>query len=158
MNLSLTLPDWSQHDTTLYDLCAQSDYTLLYFYPKDDTSGCTLEAQGFTTLLPEFDKLNTQIIGVSKDDHKSHCKFQDKYSLKIPLISDMDLVLHTDSRFDTRKEKSMYGRKYMGTMRASFLLDTSGEIVATWDKVKPATHPTETLEYISNLTPTPLHI
>ncbi len=150
-NISLTLPDWSQHETTLTELCAQSEYTLLYFYPKDDTSGCTLEAQGFNTLLPEFEKLNTQIIGVSKDEHKSHCKFQDKYELKIWLISDTDLVLHTDPRFDTRKEKSMYGRKYMGTMRESFLLDKSGEIVYKWAKVSPANHPQEVLEYIISL-------
>jgi thioredoxin-dependent peroxiredoxin len=130
----------------------------LYFYPKDDTSGCTLEAQGFNTLLPEFEKPNTQIIGVSKDEHKSHCKFQDKHGLKIALISDTDLVLHTDPRFDTRKEKSMYGRKYMGTMRESFLLDKSGEIIYKWAKVTPASHPQEVLTYISNLTPTPLHI
>lgn len=150
-NISLTLPDWSQHETTLAELCTKSDYTLLYFYPKDDTSGCTLEAQGFNSLLPEFEKLNTQIIGVSKDEHKSHCKFQDKYELKIWLISDTDLVLHTDPRFDTRKEKSMYGRKYMGTMRESFLLDKSGEIIYKWGKVSPANHPQEVLQYIISL-------
>lgn len=154
----VSLPDGSQHETTLSELCAQSDYTLLYFYPKDDTSGCTLEAQGFNALLPEFERFNTQIIGVSKDEHKSHCKFQNKYGLTISLISDTDLVLHTDPRFDTWQEKSMYGRKYMGTMRESFLLDNSGDIVYKWAKVSPATHPMETLAYISNLTPTPLHI
>lgn len=123
----------------------------MYFYPKDDTSGCTLEAQGFNTLLPKFEKLNTQIIGVSKDEHKSHCKFQDKYGLKIVLISDTDLVLHQDPRFDTRKEKSMYGRKYMGTMRESFLLDKSGEIIYKWSKVSPANHPQEVIDYITSL-------
>ena len=152
MNLiTLSLPDGSQHETTLTELCTQSDYTLLYFYPKDDTSGCTLEAQGFNALLPEFAKLNTQIIGVSKDEHKSHCKFQNKYELKITLISDKDLVLHTDTRFDTWKEKSMYGRKYMGSMRESFLLDKSGEIIYKWKKVGPAIHPQEVLDYIGTL-------
>lgn len=150
-NFSLSLPDWSQHETTLQELCSQSKYTLLYFYPKDDTSGCTLEAQGFNTLLPEFEKLNTQIIGVSKDEHKSHCKFQNKYELKIALISDTDLVLHTNPRFDTWKEKSMYGKKYMGTMRESFLLDKSGEIIYKWSKVTPANHPQEVIEYITSL-------
>ena len=123
----------------------------MYFYPKDDTSGCTLEAQGFNILLPEFEKLNTQIIGVSKDEHKSHCKFQNKYELKIALVSDTDLILHTDPRFDTWKEKSMYGKKYMGTMRESFLLDKSGEIIYKWNKVSPATHPQEVIEYITSL-------
>lgn len=152
MNLiTVSQPDGSQHETTLSDICSQKNYTLLYFYPKDDTSGCTLEAQGFNTLLPEFDKLNTQIIGVSKDEHKSHCKFQNKYGLTISLISDTDLVLHTDPRFDTWQEKSMYGRKYMGTMRESFLLDKNGEIIHKRDKVKPATHPQEVLEYIRSL-------
>lgn len=151
MKLNITLPSWSQHETTLTELCAQSEYTLLYFYPKDDTSGCTLEAQGFNTLLPEFAKLNTQIIGISKDEHKSHCKFQNKYELKITLISDTDLVLHTDQRFDTRKEKSMYGKKYMGTMRESFLLDKSGEIIYKWAKVSPASHPQEVLEKVKSL-------
>jgi peroxiredoxin Q/BCP len=123
----------------------------LYFYPKDSTSGCTLEAQGFTTLLPEFTQLNTQIIGVSKDDHKSHCKFQDKYELQIKLISDTELVLHQDPRFDTWKEKSMYGRKYMGSMRESFLLDASGEIIYKRNKVKPETHPAEVLEKLHEI-------
>lgn len=150
-NISLTLPDWSQHETTLSELCTQSEYTLLYFYPKDNTSGCTLEAQGFNALLPEFAKSKTQIIGVSKDDHKSHCKFQEKYELQIKLISDTELVLHTDPRFDTWQEKSMYGRKYMGTMRTSFLLDASGEIVYKRDKVKPATHPEEVIAKLQEL-------
>lgn len=144
--INLTLPDWSQTETTLAKLCAQSNYTLLYFYPKDSTSGCTLEAQGFSALLPEFDKLHTHIVGVSKDSHYSHCKFQNKYNLNIPLIADTDLELHM--QFGTWVEKSMYGRKYMWSERSSFLLDKDGTIVYKWIKVKPATHPQEVVEYI----------
>ena len=89
-----------------------------------------------------------QIVGVSKDSHESHCKFQNKYGLPFALISDSDLVLHSDPRFDTRKEKSLYGRKYMGTMRDSFLLDSNGNVLYEWRKVTPATHPDDVLKYI----------
>ncbi len=144
----LTQPNQIQIQTTLEDLCSQKSFTVLYFYPKDDTSGCSLEAQGFTNLLPEFEKLNTQIIGVSKDSHESHCKFQTKYGLTIPLISDTDLVLVSNPRFDVRKEKSMYGRKYMGVVRTTFLLDKDANIVYKREDVKPALHPQEVLEQL----------
>lgn len=144
----LTQPDQIQIQTTLEELCRQKKYTLLYFYPKDSTSGCTLEAQGFNGLLHQFEQLNTQIIGVSKDSHESHCKFQTSYGLTIPLVADTELVLVTDARFDVWKEKSMYGRKYMGIIRTSFLLDKDANIIHKREDVKPATHAQEVLEYI----------
>ena len=147
----LTQSNQIQIQTTLEELCRQKDYTLLYFYPKDSTSGCTLEAQGFNALLPQFEQLHTQIIGVSKDSHESHCKFQTTYGLTIPLIADTDLVLVTDARFDVRKEKSMYGRKYMGIIRTSFLLDKDANIVYKREEVKPATHPQDVLSYIQSI-------
>ena len=147
----LTQPNQIQIQTDLNALCSQAKYTLLYFYPKDSTSGCTLEAQGFTNLMPEFEKLNTQIIGISKDSHESHCKFQTKYGLTIPLVSDTDLVLVSDPRFDVWKEKTMYGRKYMGVMRTSFLLDHDTNIIYKRDNVKPADHPQDVLDYIRSL-------
>lgn len=147
----LTQPDQIQIQTTLEELCRQKKYTLLYFYPKDDTSGCTLEAQGFDALIPQFEALDAQVIGISKDSHESHCKFQKKYGLTIPLIADTDLVLVSDPRFDVRKEKSMYGRKYMGVIRTSFLLDHDATIIYKREDVKPALHPQEVLEYIKSL-------
>ena len=152
MSISLlTLPDQMQIQTNLKDLCNQKEYTLLYFYPKDSTSGCTLEAQWFTNLAPVFDNLQSQVIGISKDNHESHCKFQTKYGLTIPLVSDTDLVLLQDPRFDARQEKSMYGRKYMGVIRKSFLLDKDANIIHTRDQVKPAFHPQEVADYIQVL-------
>lgn len=148
---TLTTPDQNEHRTDLYELCSQAKYTLLFFYPKDSTSWCTLESQAFSQLLPQFQQHEVQIIGVSKDSHKSHCNFQTKYSLQVPLIADTEHVLIEDPRFDVWKEKSMYGRKYMGVSRDSFLLNEQGEIVYEWRSVKPATHPHEVLAYIESL-------
>lgn len=147
----ITQPNQIQIQSTLKQLCKQKDYTVLYFYPKDSTSWCTTEAQGFTDLMPQFASINSQVIGVSKDGHESHCKFQTKYGLTIPLVSDTDLVLLQDPRFDVWKEKSMYGRKYMGVIRKSFLFDKHANIIYTRDKVKPAFHPKEVLDYIQEL-------
>lgn len=147
----VTTPDHSEQHTDLYTLCSQSPYTLLYFYPKDNTSGCSLEAQNFNTLLPEFKKYGVQIVGVSKDSHKSHCTFQANYGLQISLVADTEHVLIEDPRFDAWKEKSMYGRKYMGVARNTFLLDTKGQILYQRLDVKPATHAHEVLAYIEKM-------
>ncbi|MCA9352906.1 thioredoxin-dependent thiol peroxidase [Patescibacteria group bacterium] len=122
---------------------------LLYFYPKDMTSGCTTEALGFQDLYEEFKKLNTEILAVSKDSKESHQKFCEKNSLTFPLLVDTDG--HIVKLYDVWKEKSMYGRKYMGIARESFLIDENGMIIKHWDKVKPATHPKEVLDYIQSL-------
>ena len=111
---------------------------VLYFYPKDDTSGCTKEAQDFTALAPEFEKAGTWILGVSKDDAKAHAKFTGKYDLKIPLATDRDGS--ACEAFGTWVEKSMYGRKYMGIDRATFLIDGDGVIQRIWRKVKVPGH------------------
>lgn len=149
--IQLTQPDKSQITTTLTDILHQTRYTVLYFYPKDDTPGCTIEAKGFMELLPQFKKINVQIIGISKDTHESHCKFQEKYGLAFSLITDTELVLHTDPRFDALEEKSMFGRKYMGTARSTFLLDSEGNVIHKRKKVKPIVHPMEVLDYVSHL-------
>jgi peroxiredoxin Q/BCP len=117
---------------------------VLYFYPKDDTSGCTREAQDFTALADEFEKAGTWILGVSKDDVKKHRKFVDKYDLKVPLATDADGSVC--EAFGTWIEKSMYGRKYMGIDRATFLVDRDGVIKRIWRKVKVAGHAEEVLE------------
>jgi len=117
---------------------------VLYFYPKDDTSGCTAEAQAFTALAEEFEKAGTWILGVSKDDSKQHRKFIDKYELKVALASDTDGSVC--EAFGTWVEKSMYGRKYMGIDRSTFLVDRDGVVKKVWRKVKVPGHADEVLE------------
>jgi peroxiredoxin Q/BCP len=116
---------------------------VLYFYPKDDTSGCTREAQDFTALAAEFEKAGAWILGVSKDDPKSHAKFAGKYALKVKLASDEDGGVC--EAFGTWGEKSLYGRKYMGIERATFLIDRDGTVARIWRKVKVAGHAEEVL-------------
>lgn len=110
---------------------------VLYFYPKDDTSGCTKEAQAFTELAPEFAKAGATIIGVSKDSLAAHRKFTDKYALGIPLASDPEGQVV--ERYGSWVEKSLYGRKYMGIDRATFLI-RDGRIEKIWRKVKVPGH------------------
>ena len=117
---------------------------VLYFYPKDDTSGCTREAQDFTELAPEFEKAGTWIIGISKDDAGKHRKFTDKYGLKVPLATDPDGSVC--EAFGTWIQKSMYGRKYMGIERATFLVDADGKVQRIWRNVKVPGHAQEVLE------------
>jgi thioredoxin-dependent peroxiredoxin len=116
---------------------------VIYFYPKDDTSGCTREAQDFTALAGDFEKAGTWILGVSKDDAKSHAKFIGKYDLKVPLASDPKGAVC--EAFGTWVEKSMYGRKYMGIERATFLVDRDGIVKRVWRKVKVPGHAEEVL-------------
>jgi len=111
---------------------------VLYFYPKDDTTGCTREAQDFTALAAEFEKAGTWILGVSKDSPQSHAKFTGKYGLKVKLATDPDGSVC--EAFGTWGEKSLYGRKYMGIDRATFLIERDGTIARIWRKVKVAGH------------------
>jgi peroxiredoxin Q/BCP len=117
---------------------------VLYFYPKDDTSGCTAEAQQFTALAEDFQNAGTWVLGVSKDSPASHAKFADKYRLKVALASDADGA--ACEAFGTWTEKSMYGRKYMGIERATFLVDRDGVVKKVWRKVKVPGHAEEVLE------------
>ena len=116
---------------------------VLYFYPKDDTSGCTAEAQAFSALAEEFEKAGTWVLGVSKDAAKSHRKFTEKYGLKVPLATDPDGSVC--EAFGTWVEKSMYGRKYMGIDRATFLVDRDGVVKRIWRKVKVPGHAEDVL-------------
>ena len=111
---------------------------IIYFYPKDDTSGCTMEACGFRDALPAFGKLKTTIIGVSRDPLVSHEKFAKKYDLTFPLASDEEGKL--SNAMGVWVEKSMYGRKYMGIERSTFLVDAAGVIRAAWRKVSVPGH------------------
>jgi len=116
---------------------------VLYFYPKDDTSGCTREAQDFSALAEQFQEAGTWILGVSKDSAAKHKKFTDKYDLKVPLATDADGSVC--EAFGVWVEKSMYGRKYMGIDRATFLIDRDGVVKRVWRKVSVPGHAEEVL-------------
>ena len=121
---------------------------VLYFYPKDDTSGCTKEACGFSDDLPKFNKIDAVILGVSPDSVKSHKKFSEKYKLKFDLLADEEkLVLE---KYGVWKEKSMYGRKYMGVERTTFIIDEKGKIKKVFNKVKVEGHNKEVLEALKD--------
>jgi peroxiredoxin Q/BCP len=116
---------------------------VLYFYPKDDTSGCTAEACGFRDSMPKFDKIDATIIGVSRDSVESHEKFKQKHKLNFTLASDETGTVTED--YGVWVEKSMYGRKYMGVERTTVLIDRDGTIAQVWNKVKVPGHATEVL-------------
>ena len=111
---------------------------VIYFYPKDDTPGCTAESCGFRDNLKDFDKLGAAVIGVSKDSVKSHVKFKEKYDLNFPLLSDENGDMCT--AYGVWVEKSMYGKKYMGIERSTFIIDENGKIEAIWRKVSVTGH------------------
>ena len=122
---------------------------VLYFYPKDATPGCTLEACAFRDMLPRFKRMDAKVFGVSKDDLKSHEKFANKYELPFTLISDGDGSICES--FGVWGEKSMYGKKYMGIERATYLIDKAGVIRNIWRKVKVTGHAEEVLNSVKNL-------
>lgn len=117
---------------------------ILYFYPKDDTSGCTQEAIEFSGLKPQFEKLGAKVIGMSPDPVKKHDKFKTKHDLKVELVADEDKAIIES--YGLWVEKSMYGRKYMGVERTTFLIDSDGKIAKVWNKVKVPGHAAEVLE------------
>ena len=119
---------------------------VLYFYPKDDTPGCTKEACSFRDGWSKFKKRGVAVLGVSTDDEKSHRKFADKFSLPFPLLADPDKKIV--NAYGVWGEKSLYGRKYMGTNRVTYLIDEKGKIAAVWPKVKPEGHAEEVLAAI----------
>lgn len=137
---AMTLP---LSDGTSLDLANPGAPVVLYFYPKDDTPGCTREAQDFTAMADDFAAAGTRVVGVSRDPMAKHIKFALKYGLKVPLAADADGAL--SQAFGTWGEKSLYGRKYMGMERATFLIDATGQVARVWRKVKVAGHAAETL-------------
>ncbi len=116
---------------------------VLYFYPKDDTSGCTLEAKDFSVFAPDFRKAGIEVIGLSPDGVESHRKFSRKYDLAVRLAADEDKAVA--NAYGVWVEKSMYGRKYTGVERSTFLIDKSGRIAKSWRKVKVPGHAEEVL-------------
>jgi len=138
-------------DGTSVDLGAPGQPLVLYFYPKDDTSGCTREAQDFTALAGDYAKAGVKVVGISRDPMKAHEKFIGKYALAVPLISDEDGRI--SDAFGTWVEKSMYGRKYMGMERATYLIGADGRILKAWRKVKVPNHAQQVLKAARELTP-----
>ena len=122
--------------------------TVVYFYPKDDTPGCTKEAISFSEKINEFANLNTQIFGVSRDSFEKHEKFKKKYNLKVNLISDEGEITEY---FGVWVEKSMYGKKYMGIERSTFVIDEQLKILKIWRKVKVSGHVEEVLDFVKNI-------
>ncbi len=122
---------------------------VLYFYPKDNTSGCTTEACNFRDDFPDFKKLKAVILGISPDSIESHKKFADKFDLPFSLLSDEKKLVH--EKYGVWKEKSMYGRKYMGVERSTFIIDKTGKVRKIFRKVKVADHNKEVMEALKKL-------
>ena len=133
------------------NLAAPGQPLVLYFYPKDDTSGCTREAQDFTAMAADYAKAEVKVVGVSRDPMKSHEKFIGKYGLSVPLVSDEDGRI--SDAFGTWVQKSMYGRKYMGMERATYLIGADGRVLKAWRKVKVPNHADQVLKAARELAP-----
>lgn len=144
---AITLPRDGGGEVSLSDFAGK--IVVLYFYPRDDTSGCTLEAREFSAALPAFAAADAVVIGVSKDSVKSHDKFRDKHALSVILLSDE----HGDvaERYGAWGEKSMYGKTYLGIERATFLIDRGGALARVWRKVKVPGHVAEVLGAVKAL-------
>ena len=124
-------------------------FVVLFFYPKDNTPGCTLEAKEFSKMLPKFQKAGAAVFGLSGLDVKSKDKFCDKYGLKIPLLADPDFEVA--KKYDCYGEKSFMGRKYNGISRKTFVIDEERKIAKIFDSVKPGFHGKEVLEFINSI-------
>ena len=121
--------------------------TILFFYPKDNTPGCTQEGIDFSEHLRKFKNKNSQVFGISRDSLKSHNNFKEKFKFKLDLISDTDEKIC--NMFDVIKEKSMYGKKYMGVERSTFIINEKGILIKEWRKVKVKDHALEVLDFIN---------
>lgn len=142
-----TLPASDGTTVTLSELRGRN--VVLYFYPRDNTPGCTMEAKDFSKLSADFDNFNTVVFGISTDSIKSHCSFIDKKSLSVLLLSDADAEVA--KRYEVWKEKKLFLKKYMGIERSTFIIDDSGIISKIWPTVKVIGHAQEVLEYIEEL-------
>jgi peroxiredoxin Q/BCP len=134
---------------TLSEARAKGRYAVVYFYPRDDTPGCTREAQAFSKASKAFEKAGAVVYGLSKDSRESHVKFADKCGITIDLLSDPDLVTH--KAYGAHGEKTMYGKKVMGTIRSTFIVDPSGTIARVFPSVKVDGHAEKVLDAIAEL-------
>ena len=141
------LPSTSKNIYSLKDSVGK--YIVIYFYPKDDTPGCTLETNDFNKLLPNFKKLNCEILGISKDNLKSHDKFREKYKIKFNLLADEDLEVL--KKYKVWGKKKFMGREFMGIIRTTFLLDKKGKIIKIWENVKVKDHAKEVLATLKDI-------
>ena len=144
---AFTLPDKDGNKISLKDFLGKK--VVLYFYPKDMTSGCTAEACDFRDAYADFEQLDAVIIGISKDSGKSHQKFINKHDLPFILLSDENTKVN--QKYGVWKEKSMYGRKYYGTVRTTFIIDEKGKIAKIFPKVKVKNHVNEVKEFLGTM-------
>jgi len=145
---NFNLPSTANKKYSLNDSLGK--YLVLYFYPKDDTPGCTLETNEFNKLLSKFKKLQCEVYGISKDSLKSHYKFKDKYKIKFDLLADEELKVL--KKYKVWKKKKFMGREFMGVVRTTYLLDKKGQILRVWNNVKAKGHADEVLETLKNIT------
>ena len=152
LKINTKAPDFTLTSTNNTDYSLKKSlgkYVVIYFYPKDDTPGCTIEANDFNKLLPQFKKLNCEVFGISKDNLKSHDKFKEKYKLKFDLLSDEELTVL--KKFKIWGKKKFMGREFMGILRTTFLIDKKGKILKIWENVKVKDHAKEVLETLKEI-------
>ena len=145
--VSFTLPSTNNVNFSLKDSLGK--YVVLYFYPKDDTPGCTIETNDFNKLFYQFKKLECEIYGISKDNIKSHDKFRDKYKIKFDLLSDEELKVL--KKYKVWGKKKFMGREFMGIIRTTYLIDKKGKIIKIWENVKVKDHAKEVLETLKSI-------
>ena len=141
------LPSTSKDKYSLKDSIGK--YVVIYFYPKDDTPGCTIETNDFNKLLSKFKKLECEVYGISKDNLKSHDKFREKYKIKFDLLADEELGVL--KKYKVWGKKKFIGREFMGVLRTTFLIDKKGRIIKIWDNVKVKDHAKEVLETLKSI-------
>jgi len=151
LTIGAAVPDFhlnNEDGKTISNVGLEGQRFVLYFYPKDDTPGCTKEACGFRDNLPAFNKLDVPVFGISADDEKAHGKFVKKYNLNFSLLADPEHK--TCEAFGVWVEKNMYGKKYFGIQRSTFVIGGNGKIDQVWTKVSPEDHAEEVLAYLNN--------
>ncbi len=144
---NFTLPSTNKNNFTLKESVGK--YVVLYFYPKDDTPGCTIETNDFNKLYSKFKKLHCEVYGISKDNIKSHDKFREKYRIKFDLLSDEGLKVL--KKYKVWAKKKFMGREFMGIVRTTFLIDKKGKILKVWENVKVKDHAKEVLDTLLNI-------
>ena len=144
---NFVLPSTSKNSFSLRKSIGK--YLVLYFYPKDDTPGCTIETKDFNKLLPKFKKLNCEIYGISKDSINSHNNFRNKYKIKLNLLADEDIKVI--KKYKVWGKKKFMGREFMGVNRTTFLIDIRGKVLKIWKNVKVKNHAKEVLNTLKSL-------
>tara|TARA_Y100000741_G_scaffold123830_1_gene93262 strand:+ start:248 stop:706 length:459 start_codon:yes stop_codon:yes gene_type:complete len=145
---NFTLPSTNKENYSLKDSFGK--FVVLYFYPKDDTPGCTIETNDFNKLLPKFKNLDCEIYGISKDNLKSHNNFKDKYKIKFDLLADEEIKVL--KKYKVWGRKKFMGKEFMGVIRSTFLVNKEGKIIKTWHNVKVKDHAIEVLETLKKFT------